>query len=502
MRVLDNSTGIQNSEHFDAGRLTVGKSTNQEQKSALGQFLTPYSIAQFMASLFTKRTFEDCRLLDPGAGLGALTGAFIERWKAHQILAATLDVTAFEIDDRLRNRLSETVAERWQHEGLRVQLIGGDFIEEAALSLLGFGKDRRSFTHAILNPPYKKISTNSTHRQYLRKAGIETVNLYSGFLGLAIRLMEAGGEIVAIVPRSFCNGPYYKPFREILLTETAIRHIHLFHSRDSAFKDDAVLQENVILLLEKRGEKGDVTISTSTDDTFADIGFYQAPFETIVQDGDDELFIHIPTSPGQSEIELSSAISYSLSDLGIQVSTGPVVDFRVRQHLRAVPETGSVPLIYPVHFVDQQTVWPRIDQKKPNALMIDSETERSLYPSGFYTVVRRFSSKEENRRIVAHTIQPQDFGFSPLGFENHLNVFHQGKRGLDENLARGLTSFLNSTAVDAHFRRFNGHTQVNATDLRNMKYPNSERLIQLGEWSQQHRTPTQSELDSEIRKIA
>ena len=58
-----------------------------------------------------------------------------------------------------------------------------------------------------------------------------------------------------------------------------------------------------------------------------------------------------------------------------------------------------------------------------------------------------------------------------LGFENHLNVFHEDKRGLPENLAHGLAAFLNTTAVDDHFRRFNGHTQVNATDLRLMKYP-------------------------------
>lgn len=111
MSDLLNSTAIRNTEHFDAGRLTIGRSTNREQKTALGQFLTPYSIAQFMASLFTKRAFESCRLLDPGAGLGALSGAFIERWKARQIVSNTLDVTAFEIDDRLRNRLSETAAE-------------------------------------------------------------------------------------------------------------------------------------------------------------------------------------------------------------------------------------------------------------------------------------------------------------------------------------------------------------------------------------------------------
>ena len=52
-----------------------------------------------------------------------------------------------------------------------------------------------------------------------------------------------------------------------------------------------------------------------------------------------------------------------------------------------------------------------------------------------------------------------------LGFENHLNVFHQHKHGLPDNLAHGLAAFLNTTAVDEHFRRFNGHTQVNATDL-------------------------------------
>jgi hypothetical protein len=314
--------------------------------------------------------------------------------------------------------------------------------------------------------------------------------------------MEAGGEIVAIIPRSFCNGPYYKPFREILLAETAIRRIHLFDSRNSAFKDDAVLQENVILLLEKLGDRGDVTISTSTDDTFADLGSYHAPFSSIVQDGDEDQFIHIPTSLGQSEIELSSAISHSLSDIGIQVSTGPVVDFRVRQHLRAVPETGSVPLIYPAHFVDQRAIWPRTDHKKPNALMVHIETERSIYPCGFYTVVRRFSSKEENRRIIAHTVLPRDFAFSALGFENHLNVFHHRKQGLDEHLARGLTAFLNSTAVDTHFRRFNGHTQVNATDLRSMKYPSRDWLIQLGRWSQSHQASTQGELDDEVRRLA
>ena len=106
--------------------------------------------------------------------------------------------------------------------------------------------------------------------------------------------------------------------------------------------------------------------------------------------------------------------------------------------------------------------------------------------------MRRFSSKEEKRRIVASVVEPSAFGDVPvLGFENHLNLFHENKRGLPEALARGLTVFLNTTAVDENFRRFNGHTQVNATDLKLMKYPSRETLLELGEWAMQQGTLAQ-----------
>ena len=52
--------------------------------------------------------------------------------------------------------------------------------------------------------------------------------------------------------------------------------------------------------------------------------------------------------------------------------------------------------------------------------------------------------------------------------------------------------WLNSTYIDEKFRLFSGHTQVNATDLRNIPYPNIKKLEELGkkliteqEWSQQ-----------------
>lgn len=106
------------------------------------------------------------------------------------------------------------------------------------------------FTHIIMNPPYKKILTKSPAREYARAFGLETVNLYSAFVGAAITQLKQGGSLVAIIPRSFCNGVYYKPFRCFILKNCAIKHIHLFESRNKAFKDESVLQENIIIMLQ------------------------------------------------------------------------------------------------------------------------------------------------------------------------------------------------------------------------------------------------------------
>ncbi|MCI1437023.1 MAG: Eco57I restriction-modification methylase domain-containing protein [Acetobacter indonesiensis] len=480
----------------DTVRRTVAPGIAQKHKAEFGQFLTPSSVARFMASLFPESRIKTCRLLDAGAGVGALSCAFLDRWTAGGFGFDAVEATAYEIDDYLRGHLAQHLA---GYRGVVPRIIAGDYVELVTADDLFTAKQPSGYTHAILNPPYKKINSKSSHRLALRRVGIETVNLYSAFVALAVTQAAPGGQIVAIIPRSFCNGPYYRPFRDFILERAAIRHMHLFNSRSKAFKDDKVLQENIIVRLERGGLQGEVTVSTSTDDTFSDLVTHEHQFDRIVFPNDPERFIHVPTSPEKNAIELSPAICCTLSDLGIKVSTGPVVDFRLKQHLREMPKKDTVPLLYPGHFNSTGTTWPIEGMKKPNAIERNAETEKWLYPSGFYCVVRRFSSKEEKRRIVASVVEPTVFGGMPmLGFENHLNVFHENRHGLSEALARGLAVFLNTTAVDENFRRFNGHTQVNATDLKLMKYPSRESLIELGEWVMQHAKPTQDQIDAKL----
>ena len=486
-------------------RLYLSRSTESNKKALLGQFFTPEKTAVFMAGLFADGD-ECCRLLDAGAGIGSLSAAFLDRWRQGGFRFSQVEVDAFELDSNLVKCLAQTLEKYdYKKSDFSCNIYKEDFIHAAANSLTGnlFSDPLNLYTHAILNPPYKKISSHSAHRAALRRVGIETVNLYSAFVALAVALTAPNGQIVAIIPRSFCNGPYYRPFRDFILERAAIRHMHLFESRRQAFKDDGVLQENIIIRLERGGIQGPVTVSTSTDDTFADLTANEYPFDQIVFPDDLERFIHVPTSLETNTVALSAAIRYTLADLGIQVSTGPVVDFRLKEHLRDMPVSGTVPLLYPGHFSGGMTTWPIEGMKKPNAIAHNADTEKWLYPKGFYCVVRRFSSKEEKRRIIASVVDPATFNDYPmLGFENHLNVFHEQKRGLTEPLAHGLAVFLNTTAVDEQFRRFNGHTQVNATDLKTMKFPSRDALIQLGAWAIQQGALTQEQIDSKLAELA
>ena len=176
-----------------------------------------------------------------------------------------------------------------------------------------------------------------------------------------------------------------------------------------------------------------------------------------------------------------SRLPASLADLDITVSTGRVVDFRAKEHLRKEPGKGTAPLIYPAHFDNGLVKWPNQTTRKPNAILADRHTDDLLVPPGIYVLTKRFSAKEERRRIVAALYDSREVADGPVGFENHLNYFHTSGNGLPRRLAVGLCLFLNSTLVDTYFRQFSGHTQVNATDLQSLRYPDIAQLTQLAE---------------------
>lgn len=236
----------------DKVRREVSPRLDGNRRAELGQFLTPEPVAADMAAMFGELP-ADVRLLDAGAGVGSLTAAFVTEALARPVMPRSITVTAFEVDPGLAELLAQTLDDcRAACEGAGVRfasrVIEDDYILTSAEPLLSVTE---GFNCAILNPPYAKISSASRWRLALRSQGIETVNLYSAFVALALNQLEPGGELVAITPRSFCNGPYYRPFRQHLLGNSSLERLYVFESRKKAFRDDAVLQENVIFQLRK-----------------------------------------------------------------------------------------------------------------------------------------------------------------------------------------------------------------------------------------------------------
>ncbi|MHB8699702.1 MAG: BsuBI/PstI family type II restriction endonuclease [Nitrososphaerales archaeon] len=458
-----------------------------------------------MASFFDFET-KHIRILDPGSGAGMLFAACVEEIIRKHVMPARISVTAYEIDNLLAEDVKEVFkicSDSCRNAGIDFEgeLIEADFIIDSADRLGLSIANVKYFNYVIMNPPYGKISSSTETYKTLRSMGMETPNYYAAFMTLAERLLEDGGQMVSITPRSFCNGPYFKPFRRSLLDTMSIRRIHLFTSRTQSFRADEVLQENIILYSAK-GKQDNPVIISSSEGPDEVLSMREVDKNKIISPDDPEYFIHIvPDELSDNIAQKMGLLKASLSDIGLSVSTGKIVDFRSERFLQHKQSAYSAPLIGLANINSGGFVrWPITNFRKPQYISVTPETKSLLLPKGNYVIVKRFAANEEKKRIVAAVYDTQRFDAPLIGFENKVNYFHNYGSGLDVVTAKGLAVFLNSTLADSFFRQFSGHTQVNSTDLRNFKYPTLTELEMLGKQISDE-FPDQNQLDDLVQKV-
>lgn len=470
----------------EKSRRAMSAELEPTRRARLGQYFTPKVVSRQLAAMLEQPGGPTLRLLDPGAGTGILTAAVVERvlenpgWNI-----AAIHADAYEIDETLHASLRTVLdasARFAEQSGITFtwKLIEEDFVLATARTLGTLGASEELYDAVVANPPYKKISTSSATRRAAEDLGVPVVNIYSAFLVAAISRLRDHGQLIAITPRSFTNGPYHRPFREFFFDRMSFEQIHIYASRDLAFADADVLQENILFGARRCREKPSVTLSFNDGPGQPSIQ-REVAHSAVVNPLDPSKFIHLPVGHHDSSIaSRMESLPCALSDLGLSVSTGRVVDFRSKEFLRSDPEPGSVPLLYPLHLVDGLIEWPKPGARKPNALARTPKTEKLLLPNEPYVLVKRFSSKEATRRINAGVLFPELIPSDVVAIENHVNVFHVKRRGLARELAVGLAIFLSCSIVDHYIRQFNGHTQINATDLRQLRYPTAAQLERVG----------------------
>lgn len=456
-----------------------------------GQFFTPREVCMFMASLLSLKVAGTFRLLDPGAGVGSLTAALCDHFLDLRS-PRNIELHLFENDPDVLPFLRKSVQHcvdvlKKKGHSAAYQIHAKDFILDAAStafgtpSLFGDAAEWAEFDAVVMNPPYFKVNKSSPYARVMQDIVHGQPNMYAFFLAAAAAMLRPGGELVAITPRSFCNGLYFRGFRRWIFERMGLDHIHLFESRTETFRD--VLQESIVTAWHRLGKaSASVTVSTSHGLDIYSARSTTLSTATVVDDSCGHANIRIPVGvEDQAIAELVESWPQRFPDLGLRVSTGPVVMFRATDFLLARANgEGTAPLLSTFNVRPFLTEWPVLHKRHPTAFKVCPGSRRLLLPTQNYVLLRRFSAKEERRRLTASCLVASEVRRSFVALENHLNYIYHADRELTVDEVYGLAALFNSALLDRYFRAISGNTQVNATEIRSMKFPALPTVASIG----------------------
>ena len=458
----------------------------KSKRKKKGQFFTSAETAMFMADMFD---LSDCEgsvsVLDPGAGTGILSIAFLER-----LMSLSSDInaslTCYETDPEvlpvLKSNLEYAKSEypgRIEYRVLEEDYIlsqSNDF-EENLLA----NEDPLKYDYIIANPPYLRVMRDHPAAMSMPKVVHGAPNLYFLFAAMSLFNLKNEAEMVYIIPRSWTSGAYFKAFREYLLSVGKIEQIHLFVSRDKVFNAEEVLQETMIIKVIRSNYKPENVLITSSNscNDFANITKLMAPYDAVVS-GED-LYVYLPTS--DEEIEVIKKINTyhtTLPDEGLKMKTGIVVDFRQWDELRKEPGDHILPLFYSQHIRDGRV------NHQPSGKEFDwiiDEKPGLIQKNKNYVFIKRFTAKEERRRLQCGVYSPADFKeYKFIGTQNKINFIDRVDGSeMDAQTTYGVYALLNSTLFDMYYRILNGSTQVNSTEINNIPVPPANMIKKIGE---------------------
>jgi adenine-specific DNA-methyltransferase len=474
-------------------------------RKSLGQFFTGVVVSDYMASLINRPENQTVRILDAGAGTGILTASSAVR--CLELGCKTVHAVLYELDTDALLNLEQTLnivreTFRQQNANFSFEIRCENFV------LARPDKDQfiQSFDVAVINPPYFKYSTrNSPYAKVTADLYRGDPNVYASFLAVVMACMKDGGQMVTITPRSFTNGLYFKGFRSFLLTESTLDLIHIFKHRNKIFKnaDSAVLQENIICSFIKGVDQKSVTVrSSDCDANITGADQEQYPFELIVDLSNNQRIIRIPESIYDANIlKKAEQLSTTFEDAGYFISTGRVVEHRTREYITGQTRTAnSVPLYRPHNVTPPIVTWNG-DHKKEASFILNEGHEKHTMRNGTYVLLKRFSAKDEKRRLVAGVYLSSKHNSEFIGFGNKINYIGLIGGKLTDVETFGLAAIFNSSFMDRYFRCISGNTQVNATEIRVMKFPEREQVIRIGQQTQNLKVFETSEIDFIVNQI-
>ena len=444
------------------------------KRKKIGQFFTSRETARFMAGLFSVPKKEHLDILDPGTGSAILTAALMERLQQESSVKS-VSLICYETEPAILDLLKDNLEyiKSIVRFDLDYTIITDNYITSQELPL--------AFADLVIgNPPYLKVNRLAEEAQAMSHVVYGAPNLYFLFASRSIENLRDKGELVYIIPRSWTSGAYFKAFRNFLFKKTTIEHIHLFISRDKVFEQEAVLQETMIIKLKKEiGTANEIVISsTETNNDFNNIQEITVPKKLVIGN-DDNQYVYLVTNKEEVNVlERLSVFHNTLPSLDMKMKTGLTVDFREREHLMDEPANDNVPMFFAQHLKDGRITFPI----GKHGEYIDTRKSGLLQDNINYLFVKRFTSKEESRRLQSSIYLQDDFPtYKQISTQNKLNFITRNKKSLTKQMVYGLYCLFNSTLYDKYYRILNGSTQVNSTEVNTMPMPTLDGIVYLGQ---------------------
>lgn len=480
-------------------------SKSGESRKMLGQYFTGSLVSDYMASLISKPTSQTVRILDAGAGTGIMTAS--TALHCLDMGCKSVHAVLYELDAETALNLEQTLKIVQQSFELqRASFTYEIHYEDFILSRPDRSKTVQPFDISVINPPYFKYSVkDSPYAKAVADLYRGDPNIYASFMAIVLACLKDTGQMVTITPRSFTNGLYFKGFREYLLSESGISLIHIFKRRNKVFKnsDSNVLQENIICCFVKGAQPNTVKIRSSECDN----GIYNAQEEIyltdlIIDPSNDHRLIRIPESAYDASIlKQAETFETTFEDAGYFISTGPVVEHRTRQYITDL--TGSnntVPLYRPHNITPLAAKWTG-DHKKEVSFKLDDGHEKHTIENENYVLLKRFSSKDEKRRLVSGVHLANEHQCKLIGFGNKTNYIGVTNEKLSVGEAYGIATVFNSSFMDKYFRCISGNTQVNATEIRVMKFPSRAQVKEIGKLAKKLKSYSVIDIDRIVNPI-
>ncbi len=470
-------------------------SKSEIERKVLGQYFTGSAVADYMASMIEPVNAPVVRILDAGAGTGILTISAALRYI--NIGSKQVHAVLYEIDNNAASQLEANmnqVAQEFQKQN-------GKFTFEIRHEDFVLSRPDRTevpFHLSSINPPYFKYnSKTSPYAGATADLFKGNPNIYASFMAVVAKCLASEGQMIAIVPRSFTNGLYFKGFRHYLNRTMNLEKVHIFRSRDKVFKNLSVLQENIICSYTKRRQGTHIEVRTSIGyDDLDNVKIQRHSANLMIDTTNEHEIIRIPESASDATI-LQAVEEWPSSFQGNNyfISTGPVVEHRTRKYITTpCQQLDSIPLLRMHNVKAFQTVWTGNHKKDACFKLLDGHEKHTLENQP-YVILKRFSSKEEKRRLVAGVQNPQIIKGKLIAMENHLNYIGRKDGELSMEEAYGLAALFNSTLMDKYFRSISGNTQVNATEIRLLKLPTREVIQQMGSLFLEKKDTDQKSID-------